>query len=116
MLYHAVPCTASQVSKSYRVYFSKTGEDVGQGDYLVDHSIIHYLIGPDGEFITFYGKNFTAQQVTTALLEQMRDWQQAHPDWHPDKRVVVVAAPAAAKGAAAAGAGGSAAATVVPIK
>jgi protein SCO1/2 len=37
------------------VYFSKTGE-AGAKDYLVDHSIIHYLIDPDGEFVTFYGE------------------------------------------------------------
>ena len=36
-----------QVSKKYRVYFSKTGES--STDYLVDHSIIHYFIDPAGE-------------------------------------------------------------------
>ena len=36
-----------RVSKQYRVYFSKTGEN--NNDYLVDHSIIHYLINPAGE-------------------------------------------------------------------
>ena len=35
-----------RVSKQYRVYFSKTGEN--NNDYLVDHSIIHYLINPAG--------------------------------------------------------------------
>jgi hypothetical protein len=40
---------------SCSVYFSKTGEE-GASDYLVDHSIIHYLIDPDGEFVTFYGE------------------------------------------------------------
>lgn len=41
------------------MYFSKTGE-TGAKDYLVDHSIIHYLIDPDGEFVTFYGEHPTA--------------------------------------------------------
>jgi hypothetical protein len=37
-----------------RVYFHKTGES--DTDYLVDHSIIMYLIDPAGDFVTFYGK------------------------------------------------------------
>lgn len=27
-----------------------------EDDYLVDHSIITYLVNPDGKFVTFYGK------------------------------------------------------------
>ena len=37
-----------------RVYFNKTADN--SKDYLVDHSIIHYLIDPEGEFVTFYGE------------------------------------------------------------
>lgn len=37
----------------HRVYFNKTTDNAK--DYLVDHSIIHYLIDPEGEFVTFYG-------------------------------------------------------------
>lgn len=38
-----------------RVYFNKTTDS--PKDYLVDHSIIHYLIDPEGEFVTFYGED-----------------------------------------------------------
>jgi hypothetical protein len=38
----------------------------------VDHSIITYLIDPDGEFVTFYGKNFTAQQLADSISEHVR--------------------------------------------
>jgi protein SCO1/2 len=37
-----------------RVYFHKTGDS--DTDYLVDHSIIMYLIDPAGDFVTFYGE------------------------------------------------------------
>lgn len=39
--------SVKRVSKQYRVYFSKTGDS--KTDYLVDHSIIHYLINPAGK-------------------------------------------------------------------
>ncbi|KAK9807009.1 hypothetical protein WJX72_010700 [[Myrmecia] bisecta] len=52
-------------ARAYRVYFTKT-DDEGP-DYLVDHSIIEYLIDPKGEFVTFYGKNFTAKELAESM-------------------------------------------------
>jgi hypothetical protein len=43
-----------------------------RSDYLVDHSIIMYLMDPDGEFVTFYGKNFTATQLANSISESVR--------------------------------------------
>ncbi|KXZ42188.1 hypothetical protein GPECTOR_187g284 [Gonium pectorale] len=71
------------VSKSYRVYYSKTGES--DTDYLVDHSIIHYLIDPAGDFVTFFGKNTDAQQLATQVLQHLESWQKEHPDYHRGK-------------------------------
>lgn len=55
-----------------RVYFHKTTDS--ETDYLVDHSIIMYLIDPAGEFVTFYGKNFTAQQLADSIMQHIRKW------------------------------------------
>ena len=30
-----------------------------------------YLLDPDGQFVTFYGKNFTAQQLSDSIGEHM---------------------------------------------
>ena len=61
------PEMIKQVTRLYRVYFNQNvtqgGADSSDEDYLVDHSIIHYLLGPDGEFLDFYGKNFTANEI-----------------------------------------------------
>ena len=48
-------------AKAYRVYYTKTNDD--PKDYLVDHSIIMYLLDPDGQFMSFYGKNYTASEL-----------------------------------------------------
>ena len=53
------------------MYYHRTGED-GDPDYLVDHSIIMYLVDTNGEFVTFYGKNYEAPQMAEAILEQMK--------------------------------------------
>ena len=58
-------------ARQYRVYYHRTGED-GDPDYLVDHSIIMYLVDTKGEFVTFYGKNYEAPQMAEAILEQMK--------------------------------------------
>ncbi len=58
-------------AKAYRVYYTKSGDDE---DYLVDHSIIMYLVNPDGEFVTFYGKNFDAPMLAKSLQGHLASW------------------------------------------
>lgn len=52
----ALTGTEQQVAaaaKVYRVYYKKA-EDAGSTDYLMDHSSIIYLMGPDGAFLTHF--------------------------------------------------------------
>ena len=54
----------AQVAKAYRVYYAKSGNTKTQ-DYLMDHSSIIYLMGPDGVFM----KHFTYTTDAAALAE-----------------------------------------------
>ena len=59
------PDQISIASRAYRVYFSKADvvENDGEEDYLVDHSIVLYLVGPDGEFLDFFTQKMTVNDI-----------------------------------------------------
>ena len=63
-------------ARAYRVYYTKT--DDSEEDYLIDHSIIMYLIDPAGDFVTFYGKNFTAESLAKSVKSFVEKWQTSH--------------------------------------
>lgn len=60
----------------YRVYASTglTEEELErQDDYLVDHTIFFYLMGPDGLIRNYFGKNMTADQITDGVIAAMEE-------------------------------------------
>jgi protein SCO1/2 len=66
--------TAEQVkaaAKVYRVYYAKAREQGADGDdYLVDHTSIVYLMGPDGEFRA----HFTHQTDAETMAKKIREF------------------------------------------
>ncbi|KAG8457680.1 hypothetical protein KFE25_001466 [Diacronema lutheri] len=67
------------VARAYRIYTSKpTPSEAASGEYLLDHSIIIYLLAPDGKFLSFYGRNFSAHEVATKALAEIAKWDAEH--------------------------------------
>jgi len=64
------------VTRAYRMYYSEGPVDM-QGDYLVDHSIFIFLIGPDGEFIEYFKRDMNADWVTAKVKKFMREYSPA---------------------------------------
>ena len=72
------PDQIRKVTRLFRVYYNegiRTANPEGEEDYLVDHSIIHYLMGPDNQLIDFYGKNYTAEEMSQKIINEINRYR-----------------------------------------
>ncbi|CAJ2670799.1 unnamed protein product [Trifolium pratense] len=60
------------VARAYRVYYMKTAEE--DSDYLVDHSIVIYLMAPDMGFVKFFGKNNDVDSLTDGVIKEIKQY------------------------------------------
>ncbi|OUZ99123.1 Copper chaperone SCO1/SenC [Macleaya cordata] len=62
-----------KVARAYRVYYMKTEEE--GSDYLVDHSIIMYLMSPNMEFVKYFGKNEDVDSLTNGIIKEVKQYR-----------------------------------------
>ena len=67
------PEKVKEACKAFRVYFSAGPRDE-EDDYIVDHTIIIYLIDPEGQFVDYYGQTKNADLISTAVILQMQKY------------------------------------------
>lgn len=54
--------------KSFRVYAQKV-EDEGASDYLIDHSSIVYVMGPDGKYVAHFSHQIPGEEMAFKVRE-----------------------------------------------
>ncbi|KAH6798359.1 electron transport SCO1/SenC family protein [Perilla frutescens var. frutescens] len=59
-----------KTARAYRVYYMKTEEE--GSDYLVDHSIVMYLMDPNMEFVKFFGKNMDDASLADGVIQEIK--------------------------------------------
>ncbi len=64
-----------RIAKQYRMYFSAPplAVDDDTADYLVDHSIFFYLMGPDGQYLAHFGRTDSVEQVVETISKSVHN-------------------------------------------
>jgi len=58
----------ADVARAYQVYYAR-GEDVEDGEYLMDHSTLIYVMDPNGKFVTTFPDDTDPTAMTDALKQ-----------------------------------------------
>jgi protein SCO1/2 len=64
------PEEVAVAAKAYRIYYQKVQEP-DASDYLMDHSSIIYLMGPDGNYLSHFTHASTADDIAKGLAKHV---------------------------------------------
>jgi len=60
------------MGKAYRVYYAKVKDPESSADYLMDHTSLTYLMGPDGDYVGHFSHTASPEQIAERLAKAVR--------------------------------------------
>ncbi|XP_041934153.1 protein SCO2 homolog, mitochondrial [Alosa sapidissima] len=66
------PDEIKHAGRDYRVY-ANAGPKDEDGDYIVDHTILIYLVNPDGLFLDYYNRMKDDKQIAESIRKHMKN-------------------------------------------
>jgi protein SCO1/2 len=63
-----------KATRAHRVYYSVGPKDE-ENDYIVDHTIISYLIDPKGELVDYFGQTKQADEMQASIMLHMTKYK-----------------------------------------
>ena len=69
------PDQVQQVTRAYRVYYSRPPQKEDE-DYLLDHSIFIYMMDRDGKFVDYFGVNKDEVEITQRVKQHIKERDQ----------------------------------------
>ncbi|MGH6662186.1 MAG: SCO family protein [Rhodospirillales bacterium] len=66
------PDQVATVAKAYRVYYAKGSDSKVAHHYLMDHSSVVYLVGPEGKFLIAFSHQASPEQMTKVIRSYLQ--------------------------------------------
>ncbi|KAA0157128.1 hypothetical protein FNF29_00480 [Cafeteria roenbergensis] len=66
------PDQVGRAAKAFRVFFQEVDREEDDDDYLVDHSIVMYLMDPQGKLVDFFPQLVEPQEISERIAGHIR--------------------------------------------
>ncbi len=64
------PAQVAAAAAAYRVYYAKAGQG-GEEDYIMDHTSVVYLMGPDGKYLAHFAHETTPEDMASGIRRHL---------------------------------------------